>query len=313
MNKRIKNEKGQIIVFVALSILSLAMFWIMLINIGKMIKDRIMMQNAADAAVQSAACIRSRGLNQIGALNALLGTPLFTLGVPYFVWWPCFHCNGTFHFDLCDHQAKNAKRLVEGIIKAQTGINRSYGGGWAWWAARDTAQRQELSGKEGKPSGADEILLSQLSLNLERNKGDIWYWGSLNIGWLQPILVPPFVIHKHIGPLPVPPEICGILVSNTDRWYQRSKDFHKQKITLVATKRSNSESNKGYPFGKNLFNIRAMPEIRTIASARSYNTSGPMFPERGQDFGFYAAIEYIKAMHGGWDAQLVPVGKLYQH
>ncbi|MDI6642069.1 MAG: hypothetical protein QME68_07150, partial [Elusimicrobiota bacterium] len=65
--------------------------------------------------------------------------------------------------------------------------------------------------------------------------------------------------------------------------------------------------------GKTLFNITSMPEIRTIAAARSYNVRGPMFPEQGRSFGFYALTEYIKAMHGGWDAQLVPVEKGLQH
>lgn len=306
MNKKIKNEKGQIIVFVALSILSLAMFWMMLINIGKMVKDRIMMQNAADCAAQTAACIRARALNIIGSANALLGLPVVTLGIPEFVWWPCPKP----HFFLgifpkpCDHKAKEAKAFIGAIIKSQEEINKAYGGGWAWIQATNVARRQELNHK-GEACGADRIIpLDSFSLRLYRNRGDIWYWGTI---WVK--------TPGYTGPVPVPPILKGIRVRNGKRWYEQDTDFHKKKMRIIAYKGSSSISNRNYPLGKKFFNLNKMPAISTIAAARPYNTVGPMFPKKGQNYGLAASKEFLPFFlkKKGWDAQLVPVGKLYQH
>ena len=291
-----KNQKGQIIVFVLLSVISLSMLWLMLINIGKMVKDRIMMQNAADCAAQTAACIRARGLNMIGPLNASLGIPVFTLGLPKFVWWPT-----PLPYLPCDWGAKAAKQYIDGIKKIQGGINKAYGGGLAFQYARSVARRQEFNSR-GEPTGADGILTTpgSFSLGLERNKGEIWYWGTV---WG---IIPGI----GFGPIPVPPQFCGILERNADRWYEQSENFHKKKQIITAYKKSSP----GYPFGKNFFNIKKMPEIYTVAASRPYNDIGPMFPEKGKRLGIYAASEYLPFLAGkGWDARLVPVGGLYQH
>lgn len=297
----VKDEKGQIVVFVALSILSLAMFWLMLINIGKMVKDRIMLQNAADCAAQTAACIRARALNMIGPLNARLGIPGVTLGIPEFVWWICpEQLLGI----PCDCMAKMAKIFVDGIIEAQEEINKTYGGGWAYIQAMAVARRQEIN-RKGQVCGADRIFpLDSFSLKLHRNKGDIWYWGTI---W---VLTP-----KGIAPLPVPPQMKGILVRNGKRWYEQDNDFHKKKLRIVARKESNSLSNRGYPIGKKFFGIKEMPGISAIGAARPYNAIGPMFPKKEQKFGLAATEEFLPffLQQKGWDAQLVPVGKGYQH
>lgn len=308
MIKKIKDEKGQIIVFVVLSILSLAMFWMMLINIAKMVKDRIMLQNAADSAAQTIACIRARALNMIGSLNALLGIPsgappplLPALGIPEFVWWVCPEQ----HFWVpCDHFAKPAKAYVDKIIKSQEDINKAYGGGWAFIQATGVARRQEIN-RKGEPCGADKIIpLDSLSLRLHRNKGDVWYWGTI---WVA--------TPDYTGPLPVPPQVKGILVRNGKRWYEQDDKFHKKKLRIVAHKDSNSLSNRGYPIGKIFFGIKKMPGISAIAAARPYNAIGPMFPKKGQKFGLAATEEFLPFFlkQKGWDAQLVPVGAPYQH
>ncbi len=300
-NKSVKQEDGQILVFTVLSILSLTMLWLMVINIGKMVKDRVMMQNAADCAAQTAACIRARGLNMIGPINALLGIPVLTLGTPDFVWWPCPIPH---YWVSCTHTAEQAKIFIDGLIKSQEEINKTYGGGWAWIQANTVARRQELNSRS-EPYGADGIIpLDSFSLRLHRNMGSISYWGTV---WVQ--------LPAYTGPVPVPPSVKGIKVDKGKRWYEQDNGFDKKKQRIVAYKRAESISNRGYPFGKKLFSLTKMPGISAIAAAQPYNTIGPMFPKKGQKFGLKAAKEFLPfaKQHKGWDAQLVPVGSPYQH
>src|SRR3990170_3981751 len=67
--------RGQILPLALVLIMGMALVWVMVINVGKLIKDRIQVQIAADAAVQSACAVRARGLNAIGRMNSWLGTP----------------------------------------------------------------------------------------------------------------------------------------------------------------------------------------------------------------------------------------------
>ena len=63
------NQKGQVLVFTALLLLVLAMFFLVTFNTGRMVTQRIRMQNAVDSAAQTAALWQARGLNLEGHLN----------------------------------------------------------------------------------------------------------------------------------------------------------------------------------------------------------------------------------------------------
>jgi len=306
MINRLKDEKGQILPFAALTLLALVMFWMTVVNVGMLVRDRIMLQNAADAAAQSAACMKARALNSIASINALLGIPVLSLGgisleslveligapeiiadiiarilrllrIPeVIVWWPY---RGT---DL-------PYRCVNFLIGVQEFYDRLLGGG-AYIIANNVA----------KKNGADYIVPTSrdiFSLNgaLERNKGLIVYCDTL-------------VIYEI--PIPIPTRWHR----GAKRWLElkeNEREIHNAlKVTVVAVK---NPERGFFPLGKGLLGIDEMPAIYAIASARPYNTRGPMFPSHGQRRGLPALTAYFSARSGGYDAHLIPVGSPYQH
>lgn len=310
MINRLKDEKGQILPFAVLTLLALVMFWMTVVNVGKMVRDRIMLQNAADAAAQSAVCVKARALNSIGSINALLGVPVQSLGgIPLeplielvlgdapiikpikkliakflrklnfpevIVWWPYL---GTGLPNL----------YVKSWITLQEFYNYTLGGVLAYIIAHNVA----------KENGADYIIASpnifSLDGALERNEGLIVYCDTVEI----------------LGvPIPIPTD----WQYDAKRWLELKEDedevHNALKVTVVAFKKAERGF---YPLGKGLLGIDKMPAICAIASARPYNTRGPMFPSNGQSLGIPALTEYLSSMFGGYDAHLIPVGSPFEH
>lgn len=73
----IKSESGQAMPYFFMMMIVLIMSWMMLINVGKLMNERMMMQNAADNAALSVACYRARVLNKLGQINRILASTLF--------------------------------------------------------------------------------------------------------------------------------------------------------------------------------------------------------------------------------------------
>ena len=67
-----KNCKGQMLIFVGVLALCLIIFILITIGIGQTVSNRIIMQDATDAACLSAATWQARGLNVIADLNYAL-------------------------------------------------------------------------------------------------------------------------------------------------------------------------------------------------------------------------------------------------
>jgi len=149
-----------------------------------------------------------------------------------------------------------------------------------------------------KENGADYIIASpnifSLDGALERNKGLIVYCDTVVILGI---------------PIPIPTD----WQYDAKRWVELKEDedeVHKAlKVTVVAVK---NPERGFFPLGKGLLGIDKMPAIYAIASARPYNTKGPMFPSHGQSLGIPASTEYLSSMFGGYDAHLVPI-KNFQH
>jgi len=311
MINRLKDERGQILPFAALTLLTLVMFWMTVVNVGMLVRDRIMLQNAADAAAQSAACIKARALNSIGSINALLGIPVQSLGgIPLeslvklvlrgapiikplrkiiakilkklkfpevIVWWPYV---GTVL----------PNQYVKSLITLQEFYNHTLGGVGAYIIAYNVA----------KENGADYILptsrdIFSLDGALERNKGLIVYCDTVVIWGI---------------PIPIPTDWRY----DAKRWLELKEDeeeiHNALKVTIIAVKKAE----RGFfPLGKGLLGIDEMPAIYAIASARPYNRKGPMFPSHGQRRGVPALIEYLSDRSGGYDAHLIPVGSPFEH
>jgi len=308
------NNSGQLIPLLFIFILIFCLFWFTLLNVGKLMKDKIMMQNAADNSALTCSVLRARALNQLGLLNAILGLPAFgvyvpglgfTIGKTSYVWWvePPHKKIGKHTYK---DKVKLARKAIKNLILLQDSIIKTYGGGTTYLYSRKIAKRQEIDSSNNE-TGADEIIpLTSFSLHLKRNSGDIIYL------YTTEIYIPPTPITPEIWlwPIPYPYEI----ERKSKRWLQQdSKNFHKQMTKIIAYKRVDSLSNTGYPVGSGLLGLKKWPDIKTIASSCVYNKKGAMFPEENKNSFMIAFLEYIKAMSGGWYAQLVPVRKQFKH
>jgi len=310
---RIKKS-GQLIPLLFIFLLIFCLFWFTLLNLGKLMKDKIMMQNSADNSALSCSVLRARALNQLGVLNAVLGMPGFgvyipglgfTIGKTSYVWWiePPHKKIGKHTYK---DKVKLARKAIRNIIAIQDSIVKTYGGGTSFIYSRKIARRQEIN-SSNKETGADEIIpLTSFSLNLKRNLGDIVYLYTTEI-YIPPTPVSPEI---WIWPIPYPYEE----ERKSKRWLQQdSKNFHRQMTKIIAYKKRNSLSNAGYPVGSDLLGLKKWPDIKTIASSCVYNKKGPMFPKENDCSFMISFLEYEKAMSGGWYAQLVPVGKQFNH
>ncbi len=278
-----KSSHGQILPLALVLILIMALFWIMVINVGKLVKDRIQLQIAADTSAQTACAIRARGLNAIGRMNSWLGTPGLGIGTPKAAWWP--------------DAARLQKYSVTIIRDLQEAYNRAYGGGRAAELVRGLARRQ----------GADGIYVpaGSYSLRLQRNRGPIWYLSTRHI-----------IVYG--VPVPVPflpvPQLMEEDPS-TKRWYEQGPRFYKKSLRLYVYRRAHSPFNGPFPLGRNLLGIQ-MPDLYAVAAARVYNTKGPMFPKASETEGFFGGVAAQKAYKRAsqcWQSQLVPVGGIYEH
>ncbi|MBN1622110.1 MAG: Tad domain-containing protein [Endomicrobiales bacterium] len=78
MNKKtLHKSSGQVLPYYLTMIIILIISWAMLINISKLLYDRMMMQNAADNAALSVAVYKARIYNVLGKLNYMIGWALY--------------------------------------------------------------------------------------------------------------------------------------------------------------------------------------------------------------------------------------------
>lgn len=185
--------------------------WLAVNEIGRLRYDRLKARFAAESAAQSSACVRARGLNQIGALNALLGVPVAGIGLPSFCWWPKPNRHPGFYFDVEDDFALRQKRRVESIQKIQEHLAMTYGGGLAWHAGVQA----------GRAYGARALPLDSFSLKLNRAEGPVRYWKTGHLSWVdmggqKMILFP-----------------AG-WVEGKGRWYIASEEFHRKRQRWMA-------------------------------------------------------------------------------
>lgn len=348
------RSRGQAMPYFFMMMVVLVLCWAMIVNISKLLKDRMMMQNAADNAALSVAVYKARLLNKLGELNFLIGCALYgtefgvtnyhNFGVGGGVYGVCSGVGAPIlPMVMVDNQQKIAcigdmvltgipkcasgtgngsgeasqtvsaiRNLVKGMVTVQDSLRLPFPG-LAVIYANKIAKRQELNAN-GDECGADLVAVtSGLSLGLERNENGIKYFKTkatyISIPPI-PIVLPPG-LHVHIWN-------AEDYAEEQKSWLYADKDkFYKDcKITVVATKYGDSDSNKGYPLIGNWFGIN-WPMIMTTASAGVYNTEGIMFPEetKGSPSDKISPVikEYRKAEKGGWDAHLVPVGGGLKH
>ncbi|MFA5858135.1 MAG: Tad domain-containing protein [Elusimicrobiota bacterium] len=171
-----------------------------------------------------------------------------------------------------------------GIVEALAGntelIQRGYGEAYPLLVAEDIAKR----------NGAESVFIDPFSVLLgfaPRKERVVTFWSTGNLFGVTIPMLP--MIQKKVKTFLVWPSKPS------------SGGNHTVKVYLTKT----------IPPEKLLFGSKFMPEgkvtLNAVAAARVYNRDGKMFLTDNNSWGVVHTWEYMKAMLGGWDAQIVPV------
>ena len=76
------NRKGQVLPYMLVMSIILILSWAMMLNIAKVLRDKMILQNTVDNAAISIANLSARTLNLLGQTNYLMATVLSTAGYP---------------------------------------------------------------------------------------------------------------------------------------------------------------------------------------------------------------------------------------
>lgn len=326
------GEKGQVLAMAALTILSIVMFWTVMVNMGRLVKSRVIATNAADNAAQSATTIKARGKNMLGGANSVVaGLLSVPAASPAFVWYPepSYGSMWPGGYRVRCNIAKNVKNAVEVFTKAGDSKND------LMEITRLAFETGSIAAavKAARGSGAKAAAPIEGSMNptpdpdvrdmhLEKKTGKINYYCTLSIWfWTCSCCTPPECHINYIPPIPwgeslfdVTP-IRGEGYPDCESWYYMEDENEDQFADTRQTWVSYVES-KPAILGK-LIDLDEIPSTSAMAASREYNTGGRMYPieERG-DWGTTVVpiADYVRAVDDGWKAQLIPLeGGFFKH
>jgi len=292
---RLKKQSGQALPYFMAMLVVLVLCWAMIMNIAKLLHDRMMMQNAADNAAQSVAIYQARVLNVVGYMNykiaeAIAGgafpvlTPIKLYNQQYVGHADdsiCKKPSGLFAYSTHEESShvSGLRNLITGLAMAQQSVIDAYPVD-AQFIANDIASRQEYNSSK-ETTGADLAMVVPATIGgIKKNNQSIKYFSTIvyEVNWVSVSGLSLKKKHAHIF-LPGKGFNDPWREDNMSWYYIDDKDaFSKRKVTVMAIKKGNSDSNKGYPLMGNLFGLTGWPEITTKASAAVYNPRGPMFP-----------------------------------
>ncbi len=298
------NNKGQVLPYFLIMSMILVISWAMLINIAKVIRDRMILQNNLDNAVISVANLQARTLNLLGVTNHLIATVLSTSAYPMLAMFPTFStehvggslipgpfcdykCTGGFHSSTQFAGVRRMKHVVNSIQKTQDMIINSY-------LVNYIALTNKLNDRNSKfiilPSRFFKNIKNfnlnssdpKTLLGIKRNKKRITYYKTLNV------CVDFKAKHYHI----VYPKYY---TKDEYSWYIQDNNFYDKKIVGVANRKYNSNDN--YPIFSKLLDIN-MPDLYAVSSAGLYNANGAMFSDKEAfDTGLsYTTVAFLSPM-----------------
>ena len=298
------NNKGQVLPYFLVMSMILIISWAMLINIAKVIRDRMILQNNLDNAVISVANLQARTLNLLGLTNNLIATVLSTSAYPVLAMFPTFStehvggslipgpfcdykCTGGFHSSTQFSGVKRIKQIINSIQKTQDIIINSYLVNYAALANSFTDNNSKIvilpsrffkNIKIFNLNSVDPKIL----LGIKRNKKGITYYKTLNV------CVDFKAKHYHV----VYPKYY---TKDKYSWYIQDENFYDKKIVGIATKKYNSKEQ--YPIFSKLVNIK-MPGLYAVSAAGLYNSKGSIFTEKeNSDTGLsYTTIAFLSPM-----------------
>ena len=281
------NRKGQVLPYTLVMTIILILSWAMVINIAKVLRDKMILQNYVDNTVISVANLQARTLNLLGTTNNLMATVLSTASYPVIAMFPSFSTDkvggsmipGPFSDYYCPKAGVAVNERYSGVLKMKKLVNSiqqfqdllltNY-------MVQSVLLLNKIPSEDYKvfvvPSryakGTNfmnfNITDPKVWLGIKRNTKGITYYKTMNFCFDAKSR------HYHIV---IPRQYMKDNVS----WYVQDTDFYDKKLVAVGVKTSSKK--EFYPLFKNIFDIN-MPIIYSLGAAGLYNTKGAMFPEK---------------------------------
>ena len=281
------NRKGQVLPYMLVMSLILILSWAMMVNIAKLLRDKMILQNYVDNTMISVANLQARTLNMLGTTNHLMATILSTSSYPIIAMFPSFSTDkvggSMIPGPFCDYYCPKVgaavnerysgvlkmKKLVNSIQQFQDLLLTNY-------MVQSSLLLSKIPDKDYKVLVAPSryakgtnflnfnITDPKVWLGIKRNTKGITYYKTVNM------CVEVQAKHYHIV---IPRQYMKDNVS----WYVQNNDFYDKKLIGIGIK-TPSKSNM-YPLFKNIFDIN-QPTIYCLGAAGLYNTKGEMFPEK---------------------------------
>ncbi len=343
MRNNLKKSKGQTLYYFLVFSMILFISWAMMLNIAKLIRDRMIMQNLADNTALSIATHKARVMNFVAGCNYWIGTLLAMGTQPDIIQFPSYRTDAVASVVFGDvdrfasgvkpkdNDVKKLAETVKILQDAQENAMLSH-------MTYSTLLRAEVMLKGYAVSGLlDEITFSiedaEKHFGLKRNRKGITYLKTINFksSALPHIVFNPFPMEsmlkiiESIAPIysKSAVEEAKSLISGIDSvtevvssqsdysWYITDRNFHKQKIKVDLIKITNENDS---PLLKKWLKLDSPFNSmkKAFSAAAIYNTKGTMFPKTESEFTGFPP-KFINYMTEGiiFTAMMTKIGEFF--
>lgn len=309
-----KNRKGQVLPYMLILSIILILSWAMMLNIAKILRDKMILQNTVDNAAISMANLQARTLNLLGQTNYLMATVLSTAGYPEsltfdilldkFVdkekrkmvenWFPVIPrlyvpsfstdkiCGSMIPGLFCDYRCGGINTKYSGVKYLRETIKRIQN-----FQDFLIAKYVTEYGSLLKQFSTKDIKIIVMPSRFAKNITN-FNFGNFSLKDINP--------QTWLGIKRNSKKIKYYKTNNycfnvgvahahfvkpedyaTDdySWYIQDENFYDKKLVAAGWK----TLNKGYPLFKGVFDI-SMPKLFAVSAAGVYNVKGPMLPEK---------------------------------
>lgn len=306
--------RGQVLPYTLIMALILILSWAMMVNIAKIIRDRMILQNKIDNAVLSVATLQARTLNFLGMTNNLSATVLSTAGYPESLTYdtlianvpstirkkvenifgviptlyvPSFStdkvCGSLIPGPFCDYKCNGIKTEYNGVRNLRAVVNsirKTQDAAVSAYLVNYATILKEFSDDNTKIAVVPSRFVKDVkSLNFE----------SFNLKSVSPSSLLGVKKNskgiKYFKTKNYCLNVVGVHAHfvkpeeyRTDKysWYIQDENFYDKKLVALGIKSLNEDKN--YPLFQKIFNIK-MPQLAAVSSAGVYNSKGAMFPD----------------------------------
>ncbi|MDR3257042.1 MAG: hypothetical protein LBT18_05330 [Endomicrobium sp.] len=274
------NNKGQTLYYFLIFVIILVISWAMMLNIARLIRNRMILQNEADNIALSLAAYKARVLNFLGGTNYLIGM-ILSLGMN-----PRVTQLASYSTDIIGGFPATMNSSYENPLsdlKHKIAANKQNGGVQKIKFIVDTLQKMQDVAIKGyaiyyynilaNNSNKDyNILLFPVhpdnNLGLKRNSKGIQYYFTIN----DICIYLDYATHFHFL-------TRSKYKKSKYSWFVEGEKFNEQKVKVVLRQKTDNKS----PLFAKLLKIQ-YPQLVVYSAAAPYNVKGSMFPKKEDTF-----------------------------